>query len=71
MASIVIKDLSESVALDREAMVAITGGARAGVRPPFVARTQRSDRLVTFPKGFVSDQRSDSPKPTSASKTRK
>ncbi|NMG53996.1 hypothetical protein [Aromatoleum aromaticum] len=33
MATIVIKDLPENTALDREAMRAISGGARLGGRP--------------------------------------
>ena len=39
MAIIVIKDLPESVDLDRQAMLAITGGARTRGRPAFLART--------------------------------
>ena len=40
MSIIVIKDLQESVDLDREAMLAITGGARTRGRPAFLARTK-------------------------------
>jgi hypothetical protein len=69
MSTIVIKDLSESVELDREAMVAITGGSRIGGRQPFVGRQLRSKGLVTFPKGFVSHSISN--KQTKESKTRK
>ena len=38
MSTIVIKDLQESVDLDREAMLAITGGARSRGRPTFLGR---------------------------------
>jgi hypothetical protein len=48
MATIVIKDLPESTELDRQAMVAITGGARfragaTGVARPAVRRIQLFD----------------------------
>jgi hypothetical protein len=48
MATIVIKDLPESTELDRQAMIAITGGARfrasaAGVTRPAVRRIQLFD----------------------------
>jgi hypothetical protein len=50
MASIVIKDLTESIELDRQAMTAITGGARTRGRQPSFGRTLfRSDRIVNFP----------------------
>ncbi|MGB0126588.1 MAG: hypothetical protein WBP72_03040 [Rhodocyclaceae bacterium] len=35
MATIVIRDLAQSVELDRQAMLAISGGARSGLRPSF------------------------------------
>ena len=38
MATIVIKDLPENVDLDRQAMQAITGGARLQGRSPALAR---------------------------------
>jgi len=69
MATIVIKDLSESIALDREAMVAITGGAR--MRQPYAGRNLRVNRLVSFPKGFVSHPLTDANKQTAGSKSRK
>ena len=40
MSIIVIKDLQESVDLDREAMLAITGGARSRGRLTFLGRTK-------------------------------
>jgi hypothetical protein len=40
MSIIVIKDLPESLDLDREAMLAITGGARTRGRPTFLGRTK-------------------------------
>ena len=53
MTSIVIKDLSESVELDRQAMTAITGGARRGGRQPFPVQTQAGEKpVVDYPPGF-------------------
>lgn len=53
MATIVIKDLTESVDLDHQAMVAITGGARTRGRQPILGRTIfRTNRIVNFPTGF-------------------
>ncbi|MFC3109305.1 hypothetical protein ACFQAT_12350 [Undibacterium arcticum] len=55
MTIIVIKDLPESVDLDRQAMVAITGGARTRGRQPFIGSTIfRSARIVNYPTGFTS-----------------
>ncbi|HJW24121.1 MAG TPA: hypothetical protein VJ576_04420 [Rhodocyclaceae bacterium] len=52
MAKIVIKDLTESVDLDRQAMVAITGGARIRGRHPLAGYTPlRSNRIVDYPPG--------------------
>ena len=54
MATIVIRDLPESVDLDRQAMLAIMGGARfrpgaAGMgRPGF-----RGKRLTDYPSGLM------------------
>lgn len=39
MATIVIKDLADSIDLDRQAMHAITGGARVRGRPTVLGRT--------------------------------
>ncbi|GAB3627843.1 hypothetical protein PTE30175_04524 [Pandoraea terrae] len=53
MAVIVIKDLPESVDLDREAMAAIVGGARAGSRPEWQAHRRIGNaRLIQYPLGF-------------------
>ncbi|QYD71264.1 hypothetical protein KZJ38_29925 [Paraburkholderia edwinii] len=60
MAKLVIKDLSASVELDRQAMTAIVGGARVGARffgaagenQPAASRTVA--RVVDFPPGFAS-----------------
>ncbi|GAB3539755.1 hypothetical protein GCM10027343_07720 [Noviherbaspirillum agri] len=53
MAIIVIKDLQESVELDRQAMTAITGGARYRARQPQPAQSiLRSTRIVNYPPGF-------------------
>ncbi|CAB3758793.1 hypothetical protein [Paraburkholderia solisilvae] len=58
MTKLVIKDLSASVELDREAMTAIVGGARVGARffgtadqaRPTVSRAPL--RVIDFPPGF-------------------
>jgi len=53
MAVIVIKDLSESIDLDRAAMSAIVGGARTGgaqARHPL--RRTALARLIQYPTGF-------------------
>jgi hypothetical protein len=63
MAHLVIKDLTESVELDQQAMAAIAGGARIGARhgvatqweqgaPKWPARA--ATRLVDYPPGFPS-----------------
>jgi hypothetical protein len=63
MASIVIKDLPESIDLDRQAMTAILGGARARGRQRSVGRTIfRSDRLVCIPQFGTSAARRTEPK---------
>lgn len=50
MATIVIKDLTESIDLDRKAMLAVIGGARSrGLRPLSAQAMIRSNRLVNFP----------------------
>ncbi|RJF96045.1 hypothetical protein [Noviherbaspirillum saxi] len=52
MASITIKDLPESIDLDHEAMVAITGGARSGRHQAFhQPAAQRGTRIVDYPTG--------------------
>jgi hypothetical protein len=61
MAKLVIKDLSASVELDREAMTAIVGGARGGARFAVTAQTQPAAaqtvaRVVDYPPGFPSAQ---------------
>ena len=57
MALITINDLPQSVELDRKAMQAIVGGARAGARPiPVDAATPRSGRIVDYPPGFGGDK---------------
>jgi len=59
MATIVIKDLPDNIALDREAMTAITGGARRGGRQsiaaqPLAGRTiLRNTKIVNFPTGYL------------------
>lgn len=50
MATITIKDLTESIDLDRKAMLAVIGGARSSGRHPLSAGTMiRSNRIVNFP----------------------
>lgn len=57
MAKIAIKDLPESVDLDREAMLAITGGARIRGRQAFPGPSiVRSKRIVSFPGGFATSR---------------
>ena len=69
MASIVIKDLQDSIDLDREAMVAITGGARTRGRPSFPRSAAfRSSRIVSYPAGFVSHPLTDGSGRSTASK---
>ena len=53
MASIVIKDLIDSIELDRQAMSAITGGGRLGTRYAFAGPTRAtSTRLASYPAGW-------------------
>jgi hypothetical protein len=52
MSIILIKDLAESVELDREAMTAITGGARGRAPKAHFERTARGDsRIFSYPNG--------------------
>ena len=53
MARITVKDLERSDTLDRQAMLAITGGSRSGARP--VGKqpaTPVLNRVVDYPPGF-------------------
>jgi hypothetical protein len=61
MATIVIKDLQESIELDREAMHAIAGGSRAGARPAiFPGRSMsRPTRIFSYSGGFTSIPQTD------------
>jgi len=55
MATITIKDLQESVELDREAMQAIIGGSRTGgAIHSFAAERRKShaNRIVDYPTGI-------------------
>ena len=62
MALIKVKDLPQSVDLDRKAMQAIVGGARAGVRPvDLPGATTRSGRIVDYPPGLGRDKPTDQP----------
>lgn len=53
MATIVIKDLTENIDLDRQAMASIIGGART--RGRFIPRrtTGSTTRIVNYPRGFA------------------
>jgi len=67
VATIVIKDLSDSIELDREAMLSIIGGARSGGRPWQAGTLVASDkRIVDYPPGMG---RSASPRKVSRPKT--
>ena len=53
MATIVIKDLTESIDLDRQAMASIIGGART--RGRYIPRRTATSatRIVNYPGGFA------------------
>lgn len=53
MATIVIKDLTENIDLDRQAMTSIIGGART--RGRFIPRRTAGNatRIVNYPRGFA------------------
>ncbi|WP_420473462.1 hypothetical protein [Noviherbaspirillum sp. ST9] len=53
MATIVIKDLTENIDLDRQAMASIIGGART--RGRFIPRRTIASptRIVNYPRGFA------------------
>jgi hypothetical protein len=52
MATLQIKDLSDSTELDREAMRAIVGGARGGSQPwQVIAEVLKDRRIVDYPPG--------------------
>jgi hypothetical protein len=53
MAKLVIKDLTDSVELDRQAMAAIVGGARIGAHVSVAVQVAPgSARVVEYPPGF-------------------
>lgn len=54
MSKLTIKDLSDSIDLDRQAMLAIVGGARTrGYQPLSVKTAIQTHKIVDFPSGFV------------------
>jgi hypothetical protein len=54
MSKITIKDLADSVELDREAMSSISGGARTrGRQSSFDPAIFRSTRIVDYPPGAI------------------
>jgi len=60
MATIVIKDLPENMDLDRQAMAAITGGARLRGRPTASARAaSRGSRIADKLSGLRADPSPD------------
>ncbi|MEM5455772.1 MULTISPECIES: hypothetical protein [Paraburkholderia] len=53
MTKLIIRDLTDSVELDRQAMAAIVGGARIGARlNAAVPLVPASARVVEYPPGF-------------------
>ncbi|ACD18376.1 hypothetical protein [Paraburkholderia phytofirmans] len=53
MTRLIIRDLTDSVELDRQAMTAIVGGARIGARlNAAVPLVPASARVVEYPPGF-------------------
>jgi hypothetical protein len=53
MSTITIKDLTESMDLDRKAMLTIVGGARRGGYPVAIETKAPAEfRLVNYPTGF-------------------
>jgi hypothetical protein len=63
MPSLLIKDLPDSTELDREAMLAIVGGARSGTHQNFrlrpLPRPGTVTRIVSYPPGFAPSAGSD------------
>ena len=65
MAIIAIKDLPDSVELDRQAMAAIVGGARSGAQyGSLLQQAPNPTRLIDYPRGFLSTRQ---PVPTAKS----
>jgi hypothetical protein len=57
MAVIIIKDLAESVERDRQAMQAVTGGARMGGRVvPLQPAIFRSTKIINFLPEHLTDK---------------
>ncbi|QAU34945.1 hypothetical protein [Janthinobacterium sp. 17J80-10] len=57
MSTLKIKDLSDSIDLDRKAMLAIAGGARrSGAALSYNPRSLQTTRLVNFPGGLTGIQ---------------
>jgi hypothetical protein len=60
MAIIVIKDLSDSVDLDRQAMAAIIGGGRISARRTSFGREMSAgSRILNYPGGLAHASRRD------------
>ncbi|KIG03708.1 hypothetical protein [Caballeronia concitans] len=55
MSVIKIRDLADSVELDRQAMTAIAGGARDAAHPWFRVRASNPNRVVDYPGVPVKD----------------
>jgi hypothetical protein len=55
MSIIAIRDLPDSVELDRQAMAAIVGGARNGAQyGSLLSPAAKATRIVDYPQGFAS-----------------
>ncbi|CDY74747.1 hypothetical protein BGLT_03689 [Caballeronia glathei] len=64
MAVIVIKDLADSLDLDREAMTAIVGGARTGAHQSFRPRPfAAANRVFSYPGMSVQGVEAQQPGP--------
>ncbi|HTJ92857.1 MAG TPA: hypothetical protein VL424_07075 [Pararobbsia sp.] len=65
MASLTIKDLPESIELDRAAMTTIVGGARTSNPSPFstlsATSMPRPSRVFDYPPGFPNAHPADPP----------
>ncbi|WP_147432369.1 hypothetical protein [Pararobbsia silviterrae] len=63
MATLIIKDLPESIELDRVAMTSIVGGARTRTASTFVSMTPtslpRPSRVFDYPPGFPNAHAND------------
>jgi hypothetical protein len=62
MANIVVRDLTESLELDHEAMAAVIGGARMRGRPANLGHLlMQNTRIVDYPAGVKRTRSGDKP----------